>query len=232
MIVSIIIPTYNEENTIGDLLNYLKKNSDSSTTEYIVVDGGSDDDTVKIARNAGGNCLKTVEKGRAAQMNLGAEHATGDILYFVHADSIPPATFVEDIKSAVKQGNKAGCYRFKFDSARLLLKINAFFTRFDRLMCRGGDQTLFITGALFKKLNGFREDYLIMEDYEMIERIQESSSFKIIPKDVVVSPRKYKKNGYLKVQLANFVVFMMYFLDCTQEQLLKTYRKMLYETKF
>ena len=71
-----------------------------------------------------------------------------------------------------------------------------------------------------------------MEDFDMIERIQDTSPFKIIPKDVTVSSRKYHNNGYFKVQIANFVVFMMYFLNYPQEKLLNTYKRLIHHPKF
>ena len=232
MTISIIIPTYNEEASIFDLVTYLKKHSDAAT-EIIIADGGSNDQTLTKAREAGVNeVFISKQKGRAAQMNAGAARSSGEVLYFVHADSVPPISFTDDIKSAVMSGQPAGCYRFKFNSDHPLLKINSFLTRFDRIMCRGGDQTLFITRDLFKKLGGYRNDYIIMEDYDLIERIQDRASFHIIPKEVVVSARKYEQNNYLQVQLANFIVFMMYFWGSTQENMLNMYKKLLVHPKF
>ena len=232
MKISIIIPTYNEEENIAELITHLQKNSQHHDTEIIVVDAESCDDTLKHAEGCGVTCIVSEKKGRAAQMNAGVDYSSGDILYFVHADSIPPTSFIEDILTAVEEGYESGCYRFQFDSDHPLLKINAFMTRFDRIMCRGGDQTLFITRSLFDKLGGYKDEFVIMEDYDLIERIQDTSSFKIIPKDVTVSSRKYHKNGYFKVQIANFVVFMMYFLNYPQEKLLNTYKRLIHHPKF
>ena len=148
MKISIIIPTYNEEDNIAELIPYLQKHSLRKDTEIIVVDAESCDDTLKNAKTCGVTCIVSDKKGRAAQMNAGVDHSSGDILYFVHADSIPPPSFVEDILAAVEEGYHSGCYRFQFDSDHPLLKVNAFMTRFDRIMCRGGDQTLFITRSL------------------------------------------------------------------------------------
>lgn len=233
MTISIIIPTYNEEASIFDLVAYLRKHSPDEATEIIVADGNSDDRTLDEAERAGATqSFVSPQKGRASQMNAGAQKSSSDILYFVHADSIPPASFIKDIEQAVDEGYPAGCYRFKFNSDHPLLKINAYCTRFDRIMCRGGDQTLYITRALFDQLDGYRDDYIIMEDYDLIERIQDTASFKIIPKDVVVSARKYEQNNYLKVQATNFIIFMMYFCGCSQEKLLNTYKRLLSHSKF
>ena len=165
---SLIMPAYNEEKTIGKLLSHLEKFGDDRLLEIIVMDGGSNDRTVEIVQENNARCLVSEQKGRAAQMNMGVQHSSGDLLYFVHADSFPPTTYLNDLSVAFKNGFSAGCYRFRFDSDRFLLKVNSWFTRFDRIMCRGGDQTLFITRNLFEKIGGFRDDFMIMEDYDLI----------------------------------------------------------------
>lgn len=232
ILVSIIIPTYNEEENILKLLNYLKKHSDDRLAEMIVVDGGSRDQTVQIVKDAGFNCIVSEKKGRATQMNSGYRLSKGDLLYFVHADSIPPTSYLDDLFRSVNDGYSAGCYRFRFDSDKLFLKVNSYFTRFDRIMCRGGDQTLFITRSLFEKLGGFREDFMIMEEYDLIQKIQRTAGFRIIPKDVIVSARKYDKNHYLQVNFANLAVFMMYFAGARQETMVHAYKSLIHHPKF
>lgn len=165
-------------------------------------------------------------------MNCGYRLAKGDLLYFVHADSLPPAGYLDDLQRSIEEGFSAGCYRFRFDSDHLLLRINSYFTRFDKIMCRGGDQTLYITRKLFEKLEGFREDFLIMEEYDLIQKIQSTSRFKIIPKDVIVSARKYDRNHYLQVNFANLVVFMMYFSGARQETMVHAYKVLIHHPKF
>lgn len=229
MALSIIIPTYNEENSILDLLKHLSEvNKSDINSEIIVVDGGSSDKTVVLVTDAGYKCIESERKGRAAQMNVGVENSSGEILYFVHADTLPPLSFMDDIDQAIDEGFQSGCYRYQFDSyPNPLLKINAYCTRFDRIMCRGGDQTLFITKELFEELGGFREDFNIMEDYDLIQKIQKNSSFKIMQKDAIVSSRKYDENGYFRVQIANLTVFMMYFAGASQDKMVRTYKNML-----
>jgi len=158
MSISIIIPTYNEEKTISRLVSHLQSHAEKES-EIIIVDGGSNDDTLAKAKKAGACCITSPRKGRAVQMNEGAAKASGEIFYFVHADSFPPPEFCSDITNAIKGGFPSGCYRFQFDSDHPLLKINSYMTRFDHIMCRGGDQTLFITRELFIQLGGYRDDY-------------------------------------------------------------------------
>ena len=226
--LSIIIITLNEAEHIGRLLHHLIVLVEGEErVEVLLVDGGSDDDTCAIATAMGVRVLRCPHSGRAVQMNYGAQHSSGEILYFVHADSLPPNGFLEDIRMAVLDGYPIGCFRFRFDSKKLLLCVNSYFTRFDRMWCRGGDQTLFITRALFDELGGYDESFLIMEEYDLMARARKKASFKIIPKDVLVSARKYAHNGYLKVQLANFVVFNMYRFGVKQERMRRWYKRML-----
>lgn len=229
--LSIIVPTYNEENTILDLLVHLN-DAKGDSDELLVVDGGSSDNTVSMIQKHGFTCIESPQKGRARQMNYGAKNSSGDILYFVHADTLPPSSFADDIKEALEQGYRSGCYRYQFDKPHPLLKINAFCTRFDRLMCRGGDQTLFITRHLFDELGGFRDDFRIMEDYDLIEKIQSKTRFRIIPKNATVSARKYDHNGYFRVNFANLIIFMMYFAGLSQDTMVHAYKNLIVHPKF
>ncbi len=144
------------------------------------MDGGSTDATVAEATAAGAMVLISSRKGRAAQMNAGAAMAKADILYFLHADSVPPETFVNDILNTVAQGFISGCYRLQFDYRHWFLQANAWFTRFDVNAVRFGDQSLFVTKAVFLKTGGFNEGHIVMEDQEIIRRIRRYGRFKIM----------------------------------------------------
>ena len=149
--------------------------------------------------------------------------AKGNVLYFVHADTRPPKSFVADIRTATEDGYQSGCYRFKFDSDRPLLKFNSYCTRFNRLMVRGGDQTLFIKKELFQELGGFDEYYTVMEEYPLIKKLMQRKTFKIMDGDVLVSARKYEHNSYLRVNLANFIAFMMFYAKSHPDKIRSTY---------
>ncbi len=225
--ISIIIPTYNEAESISHLINYLRKNAAPSIAEIIVSDAGSADNALQIAQQAGAQAVLSPKKGRAAQMNYGASIATGNILYFIHADTFPPATFANDIEQAVAKGYGLGRYRTKFNSKKTILRVNAFFTRFDWFVCYGGDQTLFITKALFTQTGGFKEDMLIMEDYEIVIRARQKTKYKIFAKAALVSARKYETNSWLTVQLANRKIVKMYKSGASQMDMVKKYKEML-----
>jgi len=205
-LISIIIPVLNEAETIVTLLKHISENiSDESKAEIIVVDGGSNDKTIELVELFSENStlnLKLIlsEKGRAKQMNKGARNAAGNILYFLHSDSLPPHNFDVLIFREIAKKNFAGCFRMKFDSNHPILKISQWFTRFNFRICRGGDQSLFITQKVFRELNGYNEDYVICEDCEFINRLYNKIHFKVIPEYIVTSSRKYEQIGTWKLQ--------------------------------
>jgi rSAM/selenodomain-associated transferase 2 len=227
MQLSIIIPTLNEAENIKKLIPFLQQNGGNALLEIIIADGGSTDNTLKIAQQSGAIVLNT-PKGRAIQMNIGASIAKGAVLYFVHADAFPPNSYGDDILQEIVQGREVGCYRMKFISDKKLLAINSWFTRLPFLWCRGGDQTLFIKKDLFDTLGGYKNEYVIMEEYDLIQRIRHAKiPFVILPKNVLISARKYETNAWLRVQFANFAVFNMYRLGFAQSTLAKIYKQLL-----
>ena len=227
MKLSVIIPTFNEAANIARLVGELRRHDAGDAAEIVVVDAHSTDGTAGLARQAGATVLLAPQAGRAFQMNHGAAHATGDVLYFVHADVSIHPDYVAAIGQAVVQGYAAGCYRFRFDSSHPLLRINSYGTRFKGIMSRGGDQTLFVTRALFEQLGGFNERFVVMEDFEIIQRIRLVASFLIVPQDVLVSARKYENNSWLRVQVANLTAFSLYFLRVSPVRIARTYKAML-----
>lgn len=160
-------------------------------------------------------------------MNHAATLAGGDVLYFVHADTRPPTSYATDIEAAIAQGYDCGSFRFRFDRNKGMLRFNSFFTRFNYLFFRGGDQSIFVTRTLWEKVGPYREDMRIMEDYDFLARIWKAGRFKLIQKDTIVSARKYYTNSWLCVQLANLKVVRMYRRGASQQDMIEAYRKAL-----
>jgi len=215
--VSIIIPVVNEENHLKKLLPLLVN---SEAKEVIVVDGGSNDNSKLIAKELGAKVIDS-PKSRAKQMNAGAKAAVENILYFVHADSIPPSSFHEDIKTHQDKNIPFGCFRSLFDTKNWFLRINSYFSRYKGMMFRGGGQTLWITKEFFQELNGYNESLKLMEEYDFIKRASQKADYKVIQKDVLVSTRTYDENGNFKTQFIYGLIMFGFFRGIDQDKLIK-----------
>ncbi len=218
------MPTCNEEAIIARSLECLLATTKKSEGIEIIVSDASTDDTPNILSTFPVTVCHSA-KGRATQMNCGARLAEGDIIYFLHADTRPPETFVEDIRSAAAEGKKAGCFRMSFDDNHPLMSLFGWFTRFPLLICRGGDQSLFIDKTLFLGIGGFNEALLIMEDYDIITRIEQREQFHILETEVTTSARKYHRNGIIPLQMSFGTMHLMYALGFDQEALVEYYRE-------
>lgn len=193
-----------------------------------MMDAGSKDHTVEIARNLGVDIACVCpRKGRAAQMNHGAAFAYNRVLYFVHADTLPPVSYADDILQSIASGFMVGSYRSAFDGGPALMQLNAFFTRFNTLFCRGGDQSLFVGKNVFHQLGGFDENYQIMEDFDFIRRVKKVIPFRVMPKSILISARKFDKNNYLRVNLANIFMVALFRFGASQTFMARTYRRLL-----
>jgi rSAM/selenodomain-associated transferase 2 len=224
MKISIIIPVFNEAFHIAKILDYLiQVKNQEFTHEIIVVDGGSTDATLEILKKYPSIKVINSQKGRAIQMNYGAKYASSQILYFLHCDTFPPQNFDFEIVNHVKKGSLSGCFKMKFDSNHIVLKLSQWFTQFNFKYCRGGDQSLFVEKNLFEKLNGFNEGLNIYEDNELIFRLYKASKFVVIQQFVTTSSRKYKANGIWKLQFHFFVIHLMCFLNFFNQNQVESY---------
>lgn len=224
---SIIVPVLNEEKYLQRLLEYLSEIKSDQILEIIVCDGGSTDNTPRIARSFDVKWLES-PRGRAKQQNVGASVAKGEILYFVHADTLPPDSFVQDIQNGLNLGYEIGGYRFRFQGNKKMLRFNSYMTRFNIQSFRGGDQTIFITKSLWKKLNGFDEKYVIMEEYDLLRRASSLDyKYHLMNGEVLVSDRKYDRNSWWRVNWANTVAMFMFKMQVDPAKIKKTYSKIL-----
>lgn len=230
MKISLIIPVYQEADHILRLLAYLSPLAAADgQTECLVVDAGSPDGTAALVEQhaAGVSVLQSPGKGRAAQMNYGAARSSGELLYFLHADSFPPKDVFRQIRAAVGAGAESGCFRLAFDEDRRIMRLYAWFTRFDLLPFRYGDQSLFVTRAAFGAVGGFREDLVVMEDNEIVRLLRKRGGFQLLQQDVLTSARKYRENGFVRLQLIFSVIFTLYYAGASQDVLVQFYRDMI-----
>lgn len=229
MQISVIIPALNEARHIGKTIRHIRQHGGRLVAEVIVVDGGSSDGTAQLAREAGATVITSPQKGRGAQIDFGARQSRGVVLYFVHADTLPPATFAADIEAALSKGWLMGNFQYCFDSKNLLLRLNASFTRFRWFFTQGGDRTFFIRRETYFGLGGYDPTFVVMEEYDFLRRAKRAGyDFTILPCKCTVSARKYERNSWLRVQIANLVAYNLWARGlATPQRVKEVYGRML-----
>jgi rSAM/selenodomain-associated transferase 2 len=229
--ISIIIPTLNEASNINRLLAHLiEKSAGGHISEIIVVDGHSQDNTPALVKEFSKTSAITVqlihsERGRAKQMNTGAKASLSSILYFLHADSLPPQNFDSLIISEIKKQQLAGCFKMKFDSNHWWLSLVSWATRFNWSICRGGDQSLFISKELFNEIGGFNQEYTIYEDQILTNQLYKRKQFVVIQHWIVTSARLYQKKGVWRVQYHFLMIYLKKWLGGSAEEIFTYYKK-------
>ncbi len=220
--ISVIIPTLNEADTIASTLSNLRN---SRQTEIIVVDGGSQDNTVEIAGSLGAKVI-TSAPSKARQMNAGAAEAQGKIIMFLHADTRLPDDFENCVLAAAGDDYCAGAFSLGIDSSagglRLIERAANWRSRFFQMPY--GDQALFVSYRLFHEIGGYA-DLPIMEDFELMRRLRRKVNIKILPQSVLTSPRRWLNLGILKTWLLNQLIILAYFLGISPQRLAKWYRR-------
>jgi rSAM/selenodomain-associated transferase 2 len=224
--ISVVIPAQNEQDSISKLIEHIKASAKTKEVKQIIVAVNGTDFTADRARKAGAVAV-AVGSSRAVALNGGQELATGDILYFLHADSLPPIGWDAQIINAYGAGYHSGTFRLRFDSSHPLLRLSAWFTRFSWKFIRFGDQSLFVGRDVFIKAGKFNQSMLIMEDREIISRITQFSKFVVLPQYLITSARKYQRYGYWRLQAVYLVVNILYYLRFPQAKIVKIYHKLL-----
>ena len=221
--ISIIIPTLNESQRLGATLKSAKAGTD---VEVIVVDGGSSDGTLELAKDYGVKLLTTAA-GRAKQVNTGALAASGDVLLFLHGDTILPKKFEQYVRDIVANpATVAGAFKLGIDGRevglRLIERLANFRSRLFKMPY--GDQAIFLRVDIFHSVGGFPE-MEIMEDFVFMQRIKRHGRIAIAPAAVATSARRWLKLGILKTTLINQVVLLAYFLGRDPAWLARWYRR-------
>lgn len=221
--ISIIVPTLNEAANLPRLMPAADK-----VKELIVVDGGSSDDTVKIAQELGFQVREEIGSGgRGAQLNAGAAIAKAPLLLFLHADTLLPTDFESAIcRCLANPKNIVGAFSLQLDHSSLLLQciVKCANLRSKLLQLPYGDQALFISKENFTALGGFPE-VPIMEDYIFIQRAKKRGHIATLPQTVSSSARRWQRLGPVRTTFINQLIILGYYLGVKPQKLASLYRR-------
>ena len=219
--ISIVIPTLNEAENLAATLASTESSVD---LEIIVVDGGSSDETLELAKSFGVRLLTTAA-GRARQVNAGGLAARGDVLFVLHGDTLLPQGFERYIIDIMgKSGVVAGAFTLGIDGSEFGFRIIEMLANFRSrvLQMPYGDQGIFLRREVFRALGGF-PDMVLMEDFVLMQRLRKRGRVAIAPVAVKTSARRWRKLGILKTTLINQAVLLAYFLGSNPQRLARWY---------
>ena len=202
-LASVVVPVLDEEAALPGLLDALAELP--GRWEVVVADGGSADATRQIA--TGRALLVDAPRGRARQLNAGAAAASGDVLVFLHADSrLPPNAYRELCGALRDPAVRGGNFVLRFDGGD---RFSALLTAWYRLQRRFGiyygDSTLWMRRSAFDALGGFRE-LEIMEDYELVRRLERLGATSCLPGPALTSARRWQRAGVGRTVLSWVVI--------------------------
>lgn len=220
--ISVVVPVLNEEELLPNTLARLER---FSPMQIILVDGGSRDGTIDLLQSwvstGSGRMLLSAPVGRARQMNEGARRADGDILLFLHADSVLPDEGPNVMIRALKDPRVAGgAFRLKIDHPHPLLRMISWGAnaRSSLLKLPYGDQGLFVRKELFRALGGFA-DIPLMEDVDFVRRLKRCGQVVLLKQTMTTSCRRWQKNGLLKTSARNAMTLLLYFMGVSPKRL-------------
>jgi rSAM/selenodomain-associated transferase 2 len=220
--LSVIIPSLNEEKRLLDCIRSAQR---LNPFEVIVVDGGSRDRTVELAEREGARVIKT-SRGRGIQLQEGASASKGEILLFLHADSVIKEDI--DLKAYIRDGFIGGFFRLRFDDPSLSFRLIEFFANMRSRLFKlpYGDQAIFVKKEVFQKIGGFRP-YPFLEDIDLVLRLRKMGKLISLDIPVVVSPRRLKRGfpfSPILLSIRNVIIVLLYILGISPFKLIKLYR--------
>ena len=225
--LSVVMPVWREAETIESTLSGLQALRSTKSLQHheiIVVDGGSDDGTAGLAQPLCDRVINS-DPGRAVQMNAGAAAASGDILLFLHADTVLPSSALDHLAEFAASSAAWGRFDVRLTGQRRLFRVIGWFmNRRSRLTgIATGDQAIFVRRSVFGELGGFAPIPL-MEDVELSSRLKCVSRPFCISDPVLTDSRRWQKHGPWRTVFLMWRIRWRYWRGDSPEALAKLYR--------
>jgi len=223
VLVSVVIPTLNEEHALPALLDALRRLP--GKFEVIVADGGSSDATRAVA-GAGADVVLDVRGGRARQLDAGAAASRGDPIVFVHADSrLPPDAYRSLTRACADPAIVGGNFALRFDGDdRFSRVLSAVYGVQRRLGLYYGDSSIWVRRLAFEALGGHRE-LAIMDDYDFARRLQRLGPTTCLPGPALTSARRWQQMGVARTLLSWIVIRWLFVAGVSPQRLARLYRR-------
>lgn len=220
--LAIVIPTLNEAGNLPATLNALRAGWPEASV--VIADGGSSDETRSIAASRGARVLADLPRSRGAQMRAGA-NAAGEArwLLFLHADTrLDAAAIVAANAYMAKPDARFAMFRVRFDPPNLLLRFSAWWTRFDSVFTRFGDQGILVSRSAYDELGGF-QTWPLFEDVDLVRRARRSRPIDVLPAAITTSSRRFQRRGVWRQQIHNASLLLRFLAGVDPSKLARNY---------
>ena len=221
--ISVIVPALNEEDNIGRCIEGVLK--EICDCEIIVADGGSSDKTAEYASRYPGVLFIQSQRGRAIQMNMGASAASGDILLFLHADTILETGWAAELISVLQDNSiSGGAFALGIQSQLWKYRLVETWVKLRCGLCLlpYGDQAIFVRKTAFDIIGGYKSIPL-MEDVDLIEKLKKLGTIVILNKKAITSERRWSKEGLIKTAAMNQLIMLLYRIGVNPGRLARMY---------
>ena len=220
--LGIVIPALNEAAGLPAMLHHTR--ACLPHAPIVVADGGSTDDTPAVAAVAGARVI-AAPRGRRPQCRAGAMELATEWLLFLHADTLLPRGAAEVIaRFAARPAAQIATFRLRFDEATLFLRASAWFTRFDSVFTRFGDQGILIRRSFYDELGGF-PPWPLLEDVALLQRARACGRIYSLPAQVTTSSRRFRARNPVRQQVRNAALLLRYLAGTPPAKLAEIYRR-------
>jgi rSAM/selenodomain-associated transferase 2 len=221
--VSVVIPVLDDLDALATTLEEFRS-ARIGPDEIIIIDGGHDSDCASLALRYHCIYLRT-RPVRGYQLHAGARCASGDVIWFLHADAHPPVSAIALIRDQIAAGAIGGYFRFRFAGQQTWYKrlLTWFINIRTRFGVPYGDQGLFIRTSSYATTGGF-PDFPLFEEVSLVKAARSDGRFVEIDTPIGVSPRRWEQDGWLRRTLANRLLALGYMLGISPQTLARRYR--------